>query len=147
MGAVLLTVQGCAPVLSRAAVATSPPAGSVIEVAFEMIALEGEEEPELPESELVLVWGPPGGEESRQVVGKVLSGCFEEAREGGPDILFLVCWFAGQGFTYHLHHRGDTLVLGRQYVSEEEPEAGEDPYEVLHRITLEPGTRVKAATR
>jgi hypothetical protein len=83
--------------------------------------------------QISLVWSGAGGAPSRVELGEVTGVC-TPIEVGEPGRL-LNCWNAGQGWNYTASHVGDSLVVERQYVSEDE-ESSEHPPERLHEVDL-----------
>lgn len=163
LGTQIFVAQGCAT--TPPTPTAEPPAveqvaeeipqestGLVVEVVFER-ELMTEPDADLPRTRLSLLMiagVPPRQDRTRVTLEEVNSTCGERGY-GGPsdpsEILFLQCWWGGQGMDYRVLQRGDTLVVERQYQAEEIGLGEEEPFEMIREIKLRPGERARAGSR
>ena len=118
---------------------------AVLEVAFKT-TLTVDSHPDRPRSQVSLLWGPPGGERREVSLDQVTGECgppSAQAPREAIEVLYLQCWWGGQGMDYRLIRRGDALVVERQYQAEEIGLGDEDPFEAIHHLPVAPTTRVR----
>jgi hypothetical protein len=117
-------------------------AGGEVTLAFRTHATEEGPDGLAPRTRIELVVLRPGAEAGEvHPVLEVEGVCHHRGAEQGA-LLRLACWWAGAGDTLDVVLRGGELVVTRQQEDEglEEPL----PVEVLRRIPLGEGTRVRA---
>ncbi|MEC9071631.1 MAG: hypothetical protein VX938_04590 [Myxococcota bacterium] len=141
-GASLFTAHGCAPAGHQ----TRPqPKSPVLEVAFET-SLTTNSDPDRPHSQVTLLWSSTEGKSERVPLDQVTGECgppSAQAPREAIEVLYLQCWWAGQGMDYRLVQRGDNLVVERQYQAEEIGLEDEEPFEPIYQLPLAPGIRVR----
>jgi hypothetical protein len=125
------------------------PEGPVVEVALDSHRISDPNDEGMPQTEVVILWGPVGGEKTRVAVDTTYGGCsvppwMEDVELDDDELGFLHCWHAGEGMDYSLSRHGDDLTVDRSYTSED-PDAYDESDGEVHRLSFEPGTEFRPA--
>ena len=122
---------------------------TVVEVTLDSHFISEPQSEDMPKTQVVLLWGPVGGDKTQVVVDTTYGGCsvppwMEDVELDDYELAFLHCWHAGEGMNYSLSRDGDDLTVDRSYTSED-PDAYDESDGEVHRLSFEPGTEFRPA--